>query len=72
MLDIVIWVGAALSLAGLAGVIWCILKVMKARRADLTDEQLRAVLARVLPINLGALFVSVLGLMMVVAGAILS
>ncbi|WP_109464016.1 hypothetical protein [Albibacillus kandeliae] len=72
MLDIVIWVGAALSLAGLAGVIWCILKVMKARRAGLTDEQLRAVLARVLPINLGALFVSVLGLMMVVAGAILS
>ncbi len=72
MLDIVIWVGAALSLAGLAGVIWCILKVMRARRAGLTDEQLRAVLARVLPINLGALFVSVLGLMMVVAGAILS
>ena len=72
MLDIVIWVGAALSLTGLAGVIWCILKVMRARRAGLTDEQLRAVLARVLPINLGALFVSVLGLMMVVAGAILS
>lgn len=71
MFDVIIWVGAAMSLAGLAGLVWCILKVARARRAGLEDEALRAVIQQTLPQNLGALFLSVLGLMMVVIGIIL-
>jgi hypothetical protein len=70
-MDILIWVGAAVSLAGLAGIIWCILAIAKARRAGLDDAGLRARLQRVVTINLAALFVSVIGLMMVVIGVML-
>lgn len=72
MFDVMIWCGAALSLAGLAGLIWCILRVARARRAGLSDDALRAELQAVLPLNLGALFLSVVGLMLVVVGVILS
>ena len=70
-MEIMVWCGAAISLAGLAGLLWCIVKVWCARRAGLSDADLRAAVQAVLPLNLGALFLSVLGLMMVVAGILL-
>ncbi|MEO0766005.1 MAG: hypothetical protein AAFY75_08290 [Pseudomonadota bacterium] len=69
--DGLIWGGAALSLLGLAGLVWCIIKVWSARRARLDDAAMRALMARVLPMNLGALFVSVIGLMLVIVGIFL-
>lgn len=71
MFEILIWAGTAISLIGLAGLVWSILRVMRARRANLDDEALRAVLQSALPLNLGALFLSVIGLMLVVIGVIL-
>lgn len=71
MFDMMIWAGAGLSLLGLAGLIWCILKVARARRSGLCDDELRAAVAAVLPMNMGALFLSVIGLMLVVVGVIL-
>ncbi|MGR3621839.1 hypothetical protein [Pseudophaeobacter sp.] len=71
MFDILVWVGAALSVAGLIGLLWCILHVVKARSRKLDDEALRAVVQSVLPYNLGALFLSVLGLMLVMVGIFL-
>ncbi|WP_417726272.1 hypothetical protein [Roseovarius sp.] len=71
-MEIVIWLGAALSLAGLAALIWCILKVWKARKAGLSETELRAAVQKVVPLNTGALFLSVIGLMMVVIGILLS
>ncbi|WP_299944907.1 hypothetical protein [uncultured Ruegeria sp.] len=68
MFDIIVWGGAALSMAGLIGLVWCILRVMKARKANLTDDELRAAVQGVLPWNLASLFLSVLGLMMVIVG----
>ncbi|NVK97517.1 hypothetical protein KQ247_13840 [Ruegeria pomeroyi] len=68
MFDIIIWAGAALSLLGLAGLVWCILRVNRARKAGLSDDDLRAAVQAVLPWNLGALFLSVIGLMMVMVG----
>ncbi|MCE8509918.1 hypothetical protein KBY28_15820 [Ruegeria pomeroyi] len=68
MFDIIIWTGAALSLLGLAGLVWCILRVNRARKAGLSDDDLRAAVQAVLPWNLGALFLSVIGLMMVMVG----
>lgn len=67
-MDVLIWSGATLSLLGLIGLIYCIVRVAKARKAKLSDEQLREEVKRVVPLNLGALFVSVFGLMMVVMG----
>ena len=70
-MDILIWTGAALSMLGLAGLVWCIVKVASARRAGLSDEELRAAVQKVLPYNFGALGLSVIGLMMVITGIFL-
>ncbi|MCX7645839.1 MAG: hypothetical protein N2Z62_11165 [Rhodobacteraceae bacterium] len=63
-----VWAGAGVTLLGLAGLVWCILRVAGARRAGLSDAELRARLQRVVALNLGALLLSALGLVMVVAG----
>ncbi len=66
-----IWVGAVVSVTGLAGIVWCIVRVARARRGNLDDDAMRAVLQSVIPVNMGALFLSVVGLMLVVVGVIL-
>jgi hypothetical protein len=67
-MDWLIWTGAAVSLAGVAGLVWCIVYALRARRAGLDDAGLRARLQRAVAINLVALFVSAIGLMMVILG----
>lgn len=71
-MELLIVLGALVTLLGLAGLIWCILRVAKARRAGLDEEGLRHVMQSTVALNMGALFVSVLGLMMVVIGVLLS
>lgn len=71
-MEMLIWGGATVSMVGLAGLVWCIVTVWKARKAGQSDEALRATMQRVVPINTGALFLSVLGLMLVVLGIVLS
>lgn len=71
-MEMLIWLGAAVTLAGLALLVWCILRVIRARRARLSDDDLRATLQKILPVNTGALFLSVIGLMLVVLGIVLS
>ena len=66
------WIGATGTVLGLIGLVWCVVTVWRARRAHLPDEEMRAVMSRVLPRNLGALFVSVIGLMLVIVGVFLS
>ena len=70
--DLIVWAGAALSVLGLMGLIWSIIRVARARRTVTDDEALRAEIQKALPINLGALFLSVIGLMMVMVGVFLS
>ncbi|MEP3847724.1 MAG: hypothetical protein ABJM43_20455 [Paracoccaceae bacterium] len=70
--DLLITLGATLTLLGFIGLVWCILRVWRARRAQLPDDEMRAVLQKTLPLNLGALAVSVLGLMLVIIGIFLS
>lgn len=65
-------IGSTLSVIGMIGIVYSIIAVARAKRAKLEDAALRARLAKVLPINLGALFVSVIGLMCVVIGIVLS
>ncbi|MEZ5778493.1 MAG: hypothetical protein R3E44_09030 [Paracoccaceae bacterium] len=70
-MDLLIWIGAAVTLAGLAALLWCIHGIIRARRANLPDEELRARLQRAVALNLGALLLSAIGLMMVVVGIML-
>lgn len=70
-MDWLIWTGATISLIGLAGIVWCIVAILRARRAGLDDEALRARLAALVPVNLGAVLFSILGLLLVVAGILL-
>jgi hypothetical protein len=71
MFEFMIWLGAAISVAGLAGLIWCIVRVLRARRAGLSDDAMQALLRAVVPLNMAALFVSALGLMLVITGVFL-
>lgn len=70
--DIVIWAGAMMTVAGLFLLVWCILRVIKAKRSKLSDEELRAAVQKVVPWNLGALCLSMMGLMLVIVGVFLS
>lgn len=66
-----IWIGTLVTLIGLAGLIWCILKVQRARNEGLDDDAMKERLQSVVVMNLGALFLSAIGLMMVVVGILL-
>ncbi len=64
-------IGAVVTIVGLVLLLVCIARVAKARKAGLDEDVLRAVLEATVPMNLGALFLSALGLMMVVVGILL-
>ncbi len=67
-MEFLIWSGAATTLAGIAALVWCIGMVLRARQAAPSDAELRKRLQRALPVNIGALFLSVIGLMLVIVG----
>ena len=67
-MESLVWIGAFVSVLGLLGLIKSILQVNRARHQNLTDEELRAVVKAAMPINLGSLFLSVIGLMIVMLG----
>ena len=71
-MELLVWIGAAISLAGLAGLAWCIVAVARARRAALPDDEMRARLRRAVTVNMAAFLTSVFGLILVVVGVILA
>lgn len=64
--------GAVITVLGMLGLIYCIVKVARARKANLDDDAMRAALQSVVALNMGALLLSGIGLMMVVLGIILT
>lgn len=68
MFEAMIWGGAALSLLGLAGLMVSVLRVLRARKSGLSDEDLRAAVQAAIPLNMGSLMLSVIGLMLVITG----
>ena len=72
LFDAIIWTGTAISLLGLCVLVYCIIRVSRAKRSGMDDEAMRAELKKVVPLNLGALFISVIGLMMVIVGIFLA
>ncbi|MBY5972996.1 hypothetical protein KUV28_11590 [Ferrimonas balearica] len=67
-MDVMIWGGAAVSLVGLVLLVWSIIKVARGRAAGLEDADLREVIRRAMPMNMGGLLLSVFGLMLVILG----
>ena len=70
-MEILIWIGSILSLLGLVGLFWCIKTVLRAKKTAGSDEELRMSLQKVVPFNMAALFLSAIGLMLVILGIIL-
>ncbi len=63
--------GAIITIIGLTGLIYCILKALKAKNAGLKGEELSNELKKLLPINLISLFFSAIGLGLVIVGILL-
>jgi len=70
-MEILVWIGSILSLLGLVGLLWCIKTVLRAKKAAVSDEELRMSLQKVVPFNMAALFLSAIGLMLVILGILL-
>ena len=70
-MELLIWIGSILSIFGLVGLFWCIKTVLKAKKLATTDDELRSSLRRAVPLNMASLFLSALGLMLVILGIML-
>lgn len=70
-MEVLVWIGAAVSLIGVAGLGYCIMLALRARNPGLPEEAMRQALQKVVLYNMGALGVSALGLMLVVLGIFL-
>jgi hypothetical protein len=67
-----VWTGTALAVTGLVILGYCIVAAISAKRAGLPDPDLRRRLQRIVTLNMGALLLSVIGLMGVVVGVFLA
>ena len=70
-MELLIWTGAILSILGLVGLFWCIKTILKAKKSAISDEELRSSLQKVVPLNMASLFLSAIGLMLVILGIML-
>lgn len=66
-----IWIGALVTLLGVGGLVWCVATAMRAKRQGLDENAIKSKLQTVVAVNMGALFLSAIGLMMVVVGILL-
>ena len=70
-MELLIWIGSILSIFGLVGLLWCIKTVLKAKKLAKSDEELRSSLEKAVPLNMASLFLSAIGLMLVILGIML-
>ena len=63
--------GVIVTFVGLALLLVCVIKVVRAKRAGLPDDKMKAALQSVVVLNLIAMGLSGLGLMILVVGLIL-
>ena len=72
MIAILVPLGTAIPLVGIALLGYCIVSVMKARNSGLSEEALKSRLQKLVAVNLGALALAGIGLMCVVTGIFLA
>ncbi len=66
-----VWAGVLISVLGLCGVVYSVIAVTRAKRSGMDDTALRALLTRMMPVNLASFLSAMMGLMMVVVGVLL-
>jgi hypothetical protein len=64
-------IGILLTLAGLAGILWCIRQAGRLRRGDVPDSEVRAELGRLAFAHMAAIGAAFLGLGLLVVGLLL-
>ena len=67
-MSVLIPVGSVITLVGIILLFRCIYRVAKAKKSKLSDEELKAVLQSTVRANLGALFLSAIGIITVIIG----
>lgn len=70
-MEALIWIGAIMTLAGVAGLGLCIRQAMSARKGGLDEAEMQARLRKAMLLNFGALGLSAFGLALVVVGILL-
>ena len=70
-MEFLIWIGSILSIFGLVGFFWCIRTILKTKKLSTSDEELRSSLQKAVPLNMASLFLSAIGLMLVILGIML-
>ena len=70
-MELLIWIGSVLSIFGLVGLFWCIKNVLKAKKLATSEDELRSSLQKAVPLNMASLFLSAIGLMLVILGIML-
>ena len=70
--DLMIWTGAVVTLLGVVGLVACVVYVLRVRRSGMDDAALRQALQKGVIWNMASLFISVLGLMLVIVGITLA
>ena len=70
-MDFLVPIGTIITLMGLTILIWCILRVAKACKTIKNDVEMREKLQKMAALNMIALFLSFIGLIIVVFGVIL-
>lgn len=71
-MTIVIWIGGALAVLGLGGVLWCIRKAAWLKGAELDDDTARTEINRLIFGHMAAIGTAFLGLGLLVMGLLLS
>ncbi|MCB1394652.1 MAG: hypothetical protein H6898_09390 [Rhodobacter sp.] len=66
--ELLVWVGAFVTLTGVAGLVVTGFYAWKLRQTEMDDATMRQALQRGVARNTASLFVSVLGLMLVIMG----
>jgi hypothetical protein len=65
-------IGTFLTLLGVIGIVIFIRGVLRLRKSGLNEAEMRSALHRLVPLNIGSFFLSAFGLVLVVAGVLLS
>lgn len=71
-MEYLILIGAIISVVGLVGLVVSALRVLKAKRAGLSDDALKESVRKAMVLNFGALMLSAFGLILVIVGVILA
>ncbi|MEM9145485.1 MAG: hypothetical protein AAGC57_04740 [Pseudomonadota bacterium] len=67
-----LWIGAALVVAGLGALGWCIREALRLKRADLTPDQAKTRMRLLVAVNAAAVGGAFLGLALMLAGGLLA